>query len=84
MAIDSNLGAFVGAEEGAIESIPGIEGRTAQAWVNVRGGLREDFKHEGDRRFRIKATQSGHFCSRKSRGEAGTERAKNAEGVIAI
>ena len=40
VAIDSNLGAIVGAEEGAIESIPGNEGRIAQAWVNVRGGLR--------------------------------------------
>ena len=40
MAIDSNVGAVVGAEEGAIESIPGNEGRIAHAWVNVRGGLR--------------------------------------------
>ena len=40
VAVDSNLGAIVGAEEGAIESIPGNEGRIAQAWVNVRGGLR--------------------------------------------
>ena len=40
MAIDSNLGAVMGAEEGAIESIPGNEGRSAQARVNVRGGLR--------------------------------------------
>ena len=40
MAIDSNLGAVVGAEEAAIESIPGNEGRLAQAWANVRGGLR--------------------------------------------
>ena len=39
MAIDSNLGAVV-AEEGAIESIPEIERRNAQAWVNVRGGSR--------------------------------------------
>ena len=39
VAIDSNLGAVVGAEEGAIESIPGNEGRIAQSWVNVRGGL---------------------------------------------
>ena len=29
VAIDSNLGAVVGAEEGAIESIPGNEGRIA-------------------------------------------------------
>ena len=36
VAINSNLGA----EEGAIESIPGNDGRIAQAWVNVRGGLR--------------------------------------------
>ena len=40
VAIGSNLGAVVGAEEGAIESIPGNEGRPAQAEVNVRGGLR--------------------------------------------
>ena len=39
VAIDSNLGAVVGAE-GAIESIPRNEGRIDQAWVNVRGGLR--------------------------------------------
>ena len=38
VAIDSNLGAVVGAEEETIESIPGNAGRTAQAWVNVRGG----------------------------------------------
>ena len=31
VAIDSNLGAVMGAEEGAIESIPGNEGRFAQA-----------------------------------------------------
>ena len=35
VAVDSNLGA----EEGAIESIPSNEGRIAQAWLNVRGGL---------------------------------------------
>ena len=40
VAIDSNLGATVGAEERAIESIAGNEGRIVQAWVNVRGGLR--------------------------------------------
>ena len=40
VAIDSNLGAVVGAEEGTIESIQGSEGRIAQAWVNVREGLR--------------------------------------------
>ena len=39
VATDSNPGAVVGAEEGAIESIPGNEGRITQAWVNVRGGL---------------------------------------------
>ena len=32
--------AVVGVEEGAIGSIPGNEGRIAQVWVNVRGGLR--------------------------------------------
>ena len=31
VAVDSNLGAFVGAEEGAIKSIPGSEGRIAEA-----------------------------------------------------
>ena len=31
--------AVVGAEEGAIDSIPGNEGRNAEAWVNARGGL---------------------------------------------
>ena len=40
VAMDSKRGAVMGAEEGAIVSIPGHEGRTAQAWVNVRGGLR--------------------------------------------
>ena len=40
VAVDSNLGAVVGEEEGAIDSIPGNEGRIAQAWVNVREGLR--------------------------------------------
>ena len=40
MAVDSNLGAVLGAEEGTIVSISGNEGRIAQAWVNVRGGLR--------------------------------------------
>ena len=39
VAIDSNLGAVVGAEEGAIESILGNEGRIAQACLHVRGGL---------------------------------------------
>ena len=33
------VGSVVGAEDGAIESIPGKEGRIAQAWVHVRGGL---------------------------------------------
>ena len=40
VAVDSNLGTVVGAEEGAIVSISGNEGRISQAWVNVRGGLR--------------------------------------------
>ena len=36
VAVDSNPGAVVG----AVVSIPGNEGRTAQAWVNTRGSLR--------------------------------------------
>ena len=40
VTVDSNLGAVVGAEKWAIESIPSSEGRSAQAWVNARGGLR--------------------------------------------
>ena len=40
VADDSNLGAVVGVEEGAIGSIPGNEGRIVQSWVNARGGLR--------------------------------------------
>ena len=39
VAIDSNSGVVVGAEEGTIESIPGNEGRIAQAWLNVRGKI---------------------------------------------
>ena len=39
-AIDSNLGAVVEEKEGAVTSIPGNEGGIAQAWVNVRGGMR--------------------------------------------
>ena len=35
VAVDSNLGGVVVAEEGAKSSIPGNEGRIAQAWVNV-------------------------------------------------
>ena len=35
VAVDSNLGAVVGVEEGAIDSIPSNEGRIAQPWVNV-------------------------------------------------
>ena len=34
VAIDSNLGAAVGGQEGAVMSIPGNEGRIAQVWVN--------------------------------------------------
>ena len=37
VAVDSNLGAVIGKEEAAVESIPGNKGRIAQAWVNVRG-----------------------------------------------
>ena len=39
VAVDSNLGAVID-EEGAVTSIPGNEGTIAQAWVNVRGGMR--------------------------------------------
>ena len=39
VAVDSNLGSVVAEKEGAAASIPGNEGRIAQAWVNVRGGL---------------------------------------------
>ena len=35
VGVDSNLG--------AVESIPGNQGRMAQAWVNVRGGIRVFF-----------------------------------------
>ena len=34
VAVDSNQGAVVGVEEGAIDSIRGNEGRITQAWVN--------------------------------------------------
>ena len=40
VAVDSNLGAVVGAEKGAIFSISVMNGRITQAWVAVRGGLR--------------------------------------------
>lgn len=36
VAIESNLGAVCGKEEGAVESIPGNDGRIAQAWLDVR------------------------------------------------
>ena len=48
VAVDSNLVSISGKEGGALESIPGNEGRIAQAWVSVRGGLRVfsvDFWH---------------------------------------
>ena len=40
IAVDSNLGAAVGEEDGAVASSPGNEDRITQAWVNVRGGMR--------------------------------------------
>ena len=40
VAVDGNLGAVVGTEEEAVETIPSNEGRIAQAWVNVRGSMR--------------------------------------------
>ena len=36
VVVNSNSGAVVGKEEGAVASIPGNEGRIAQAGVNVR------------------------------------------------
>ena len=39
VAVDSNPRAVVGAEKGTIVSISGNEGRIAQTWVNVRGGV---------------------------------------------
>ena len=80
MAIDSNLGAVVGAEEGAIESILGNEGRIAQAWVNVRGSLRVFsvyFWHperHGPRRFRKKP-----FVSKRANVRDGTLRRVNVQ-----
>ena len=40
VAVGSNLGAVIGKEEGAVESVPRNEGRIAQAWVSVRDGMR--------------------------------------------
>ena len=48
----------MGAEEGAIESIPGNEGRISQVWVNVRG------------RFRIFSVYFWHSEGWSSRNEA--------------
>ena len=42
-AVDSNLGAVVG-KEGAAASIPGNEGRIAEAWVKVRGRYASFFR----------------------------------------
>ena len=39
VAVDSNLGAVIDNEEGAVTSISGNEGRIAQSWVNVSGGV---------------------------------------------
>ena len=39
VAIHIELGAVVDKEEGAARSTPGNEGRIAQAWVSVRGGM---------------------------------------------
>ena len=40
VADDSNLGAVIGKEEGEVKLFQGNEGLIAQAWVNVRGGMR--------------------------------------------
>ena len=42
-SINSDLGAVMDKEQGAVMSIPGHERRIAQAWVNVRGGMRVPF-----------------------------------------
>ena len=39
VAVDGSLEAVTDREEGPVKSIPGNEGRIAQAWVNVRGGM---------------------------------------------
>ena len=39
VAVDTNLGAVLGKEEGAVTSIPGNERRIAQALLNARGGM---------------------------------------------
>ena len=39
VAVDSNLGAFIGKEEGTFTSIPGNERRIAQTWLTVCGFL---------------------------------------------
>ena len=39
-AVEGNLGTVVGEKEGAVTSIPGDDGRIAQVWVHVRGGIR--------------------------------------------
>ena len=35
---------------------------------------RNNFRHTGDTRFRIKTTQSGHLCSPKRKGRNGTSK----------
>ena len=40
VVVDGNFGAVFGKEEGAVTSIPGNEGRIAQACVNATGSLR--------------------------------------------
>ena len=39
VAVDSDAGAVIGKEEGAVASIPGNEGRSAPAWVKMRRGM---------------------------------------------
>ena len=57
VAVDGDLGAVVAKEEGAVMSIPGNEGRIAQAWVDVTGGMRflwctSGFRKDGRREMR--------------------------------
>ena len=52
--------------------------------VIASSSLKGNIKHESDRRFRIKATQSGHRSGRMRKGKAGMERAKTAKSVTWI
>ena len=75
VAVDSSLGAVVGAEEGATESIPGNEGRIAQTWVNVGGG--------GSRVFSVYFWHSEGWTPRnEGLAESSFEASKNNETLV--